>query len=114
MNLLLNMIKDCAINYFKSFQDKDLNRLRDFFSPHITLRDWNVEVQGIENVMLVYSEIFRALNKIEVDITNIYTNRKTVIGELILSIDNNFKLRVVDIIEFSSLSKIESIRAYKG
>lgn len=108
------MFKSIAQDYFSAFEKKDINTLRELFDLEVTLRDWDIEVNGIENVVKVNSEIFKNFNNIQVDVISLYGEKMTVIGELIITLDDATAIKVVDLIEFTTLRKIKSIRAYKG
>jgi len=80
----------------------------------VVLRDWNVEAIGVENVLKANIEIFETFPKIEIKINSLYIDRATVIIELIITLNDSISMKVVDIIEFTSVGKIKSIRAFKG
>ena len=100
--------------YFKSFSDKDLSGLENMFSKDISLKDWDTNAQGIENVLEINKEIFKNLNHILVTPSRIFNDGNTVIAELEININNGEQtLLVLDIIEFNKENKIMEIRAYK-
>jgi len=108
------MFKSIAQDYFGAFEKKDINKLRELLDSEVVLRDWNVEAKGLENVLNINIEIFKAFEKIQVNVISLYAEESTVIGELTIILDEAVTMKVVDVIEFTSLRKIKSIRAYKG
>lgn len=108
------MFKIIAQDYFGAFEKKDVNKLRELLDSEVVLRDWNVEANGLENVLNINLEIFMAFEKIQVNVISLYAEESTVIGELAITLDDAVTMKVVDVIEFTSLRKIKSIRAYKG
>ena len=101
--------------YFEIFSKKDLSGLKKMFSDNVHLKDWEIEEEGIDNVLKANKNIFDSLNTILVTPTKIYMDKNVVIAQLIIEINNNEeRLHVVDIIEFDSSGMISSIRAYKG
>ena len=108
------MFKSIAQDYFGAFEKKDINKLRELLDSEVILRDWNVEAIGLENVLNINMEIFKAFEKIQVHVMSLYAEESTVIGELTIILDDAVTMKVVDVIEFTGLRKIKSIRAYKG
>lgn len=83
-------------------------------SSNICLRDWNVNLKGLKNVMTEYKNIFDKAKIIKIEIVKMYQDKKTVIIELLISINNSKAKYVIDLIEFNKEKKIKSIRAYLG
>jgi hypothetical protein len=108
------MLKHLANLYFDAFTNSDILRLRSFFSNDIKLQDWDVNANGIESVIHVYSNIFNSLSNISIKIVNLYEFNSLIIAELIISSNNIESISVVDFISYDEHQKICSIRAYKG
>ena len=108
------MLLDKTIEYFAAFSNKDIDSLRKMFSENICLRDWELNVCGIEDVVLANSNIFNLVEDILVTPMKLYQQDSTVIAEIEILINQKEKLLVTDIIEYSKDKKIKSIRAYKG
>lgn len=109
-------IKQLTINYFNAWNNHDSNKLKDLFSDSCSLRDWDINVSGKEKVIEANSNIFSSVPNINANLVNMYieNNLQTTVSELIIELNENDKLKVVDIITFNSNGLIESIRAYKG
>tara|TARA_R110000824_G_scaffold257699_1_gene446652 strand:+ start:117 stop:452 length:336 start_codon:yes stop_codon:yes gene_type:complete len=108
-------LEQTARAYFSMFQNKDLDSLSEIFDDDISLRDWNISVQGKQSVLDANKGIFESLNKIGIDIENLYQSDNTIVAEILISTDESEDvLPVVDIITFNKDEKIESIVAYRG
>jgi ketosteroid isomerase-like protein len=101
--------------YFSVFQDKDLDALSEMFDDDVSLKDWNISAQGKQPVLEANRNIFDSLNKIGVEVQNLYESDNTVVAEILISTDADEDiLPVVDIITFGPDKKIQSIVAYRG
>ena len=107
-------IKEIALSYFQKFSQKNINELRKMFDENVTLRDWEVNEAGIENVLKANSNIFQNVNTIKVIPQNIISENHCISAELKIIINNQDELKVVDLIEFNKNCKIISIKAFKG
>ena len=109
-------IKQLTINYFNAWNNHNLDKLKDLFSDSCSLRDWDINVSGKEKVIEANNNIFTSLPNIKANTINIYIdiNSQTTVSELIIRLNENNKLKVVDVITFNSSGLIETIRAYKG
>ena len=109
-------IKQLTINYFDAWNSHNLDKLKDLFSDSCSLRDWDINVSGIQKVIEANNKIFSSLPNIKANIVNTYIdkNSQTTVSELIIELNENDKLKVIDVIAFNSNGLIETIRAYKG
>ena len=107
-------IKNIAVSYFKTFSQKDIDGLREMFDDNVTLRDWDINEKGIENVLEANLNIFQSVKSINVIPQNIISENNFISAELKIIIDNDEELKVVDLIEFNDRAKIISIKAFKG
>ncbi len=107
-------IKDSAQSYFKIFSEKNINGLREMFDDNVTLRDWEIDKQGIENVLKANLNIFQNVKTIKAIPQNIVSEDNFVFAELKIIVNGDEELKVVDIIEFNKKGKIISIKAFKG
>jgi ketosteroid isomerase-like protein len=102
-----------ALSYFKAFASKDLPKLGELLAPNVSLRDWAVEVVGLDAVLAEMNRAFQALTSIHVDPLNVFSQGNVVAAELDITLDS-VRIKVVDILEFSADGKILAIRAFKG
>jgi hypothetical protein len=103
-----------ALRYFDAFQSRDIERIKPLFCDSVTLRDWDIDAQGISDVIKANNSIFRSVASISVTPLKVLSQENMVWAELDIVIDDSVFLRVVDIIEFDENGKIRSIRAFKG
>ena len=81
------------------------------FADDIILIDWNLFVNGKENVLNTNKDIFSNVDTIKIKQLNSYSD--TVCCEIIIIINNLEKIQVIDVITFNNQLKIEKIKAYK-
>lgn len=100
--------------YFKSFQNKDIKTLEKMFSEQITLRDWEVDVKGVDRVLKANQNIFNNTGDIKITrMSTIAHESGLTFSEILIDV-NGEQLKVLDVIVFNNDNKITSIRAYKG
>jgi hypothetical protein len=100
--------------YFNNFSNKDLVKLSKLFSSDVSLTDWEISADGIENVLKANENIFNSVDKIRVNILNIFEKNNQFSCQLEIIINDKEKIDVVDIIKFNDNNKISLIKAYKG
>ena len=108
------MLKKSAIEYFNFFSNKNIKEVGEMLSENVTLNDWNISCSGKSEVMSATQNIFDSVDMIDVKPINIYCDKKIVIAELEIVINDSVVESVIDIIAFDVNNKIVSIRAYKG
>lgn len=106
--------KDIANIYFLSFSQSNIAGVRTCLSDDVSLRDWELDISGIESVLSEFLNIFRSLSNLTVDILNLYEIDSIIVAELIITANEIGCIKVVDILSFNENRKICSIRAYKG
>ena len=111
---MIEKIEDIALSYFKTFSEKNINKLREMFDDNVTLRDWDIDKQGIESVLEANLNIFQNVKTINVIPQNIISENNFVFAELKIIVNGDEELKVVDMIEFNKKGKITSIKAFKG
>ena len=104
----LNIIK----KYFDAFNNKDLVSLDNLINENIYLKDWIVEINGKDNVINMFRDIFTKNKLLHIDVLNFFYNENTFAAEIKININNKEILEVVDLIEIKD-NKITSIKAYK-
>jgi hypothetical protein len=110
----MSKLKELSVNYFNLFSNKEIESLKLMFDRNIKLRDWEIDVVGIDDVIKANLKIFNSVDSIKVKPLLIVEGDKCVFAELDIVINGKDSIKVVDIIEFNEKSKITSIRAYKG
>ena len=110
----MKKLKELSINYFELFSNKDIENLKLMFDNNIKLRDWEIDAQGINEVIKANLNIFNSVNTIKVKPILIVEEDNFIFAEIDILVNDKDSLRVVDIIEFNANSKIVSIKAFKG
>ena len=106
---LINIAKE----YFNLFELKDIDNLKKLFDKHISLQDWEINVEGLDNVIEKNIEIFTELDDFELTVNQIYLIDNIIFAEIDI-ITGGVKMSVLDKIEFNDNYKIHKITAYKG
>ena len=107
-------MKIIANKYIEAFEKKDINSIRELLDINVTLRDWEISASGIDAVLAANAKIFHFAETISIQIINIFQDHAFVICELKVTINGLNSVHIVDIIEFNSIGKICSIRAFQG
>ena len=107
-------LENIARNYFKSFENMNLDELSDMFDEQVTLKDWNIEAHGKQSVLEANENIFNSVDSISVEVSNLYISGQTAIAQLLIHVNDEPALPVVDIITFNKNQNICSIVAYRG
>jgi len=106
-----------AEEYFRAWNDHDVEKLESLLDPNCTLIDWDINVRGRKQVAEANGNIFSTFPKVHIDILEMHVSEgsQTVCTEIEVKFgDNDTKsAKVVDVIEFSKNMKVKSIRAYK-
>jgi ketosteroid isomerase-like protein len=100
--------------YIAAYARRDLAAIDAMLAPGVSLRDWNLSVQGKAATLAETAMNFAAAATIDIDILALYSSEDTVAGELKIVVDRREELRVVDVITFSAQGAVVSIRAYLG
>jgi limonene-1,2-epoxide hydrolase len=105
------MLIDLTKQYIEAFSNKDLQKCSKFFSKDFVLEDPIVKrVEGKDEVLKVFENIFNSCNTLEFKAKNIYQDKNTTIIEFILILDDTI-LKGTDIIEWKN-NKMKELRAY--
>ena len=110
----MSKLRELSINYFELFSNNEIESLRLMFDKNIKLRDWEIDVKGIDDVINANLKIFNSVDSIKVKPLLVVEDDKCVFAELDIVINGKDSIKVVDIIEYNDNSKIINIRAFKG
>tara|TARA_Y100000593_G_C4322258_1_gene344533 strand:+ start:7038 stop:7376 length:339 start_codon:yes stop_codon:yes gene_type:complete len=107
--------KQIAEAYFTAWNTRKTEALRPLFSEGITLEDWEIYAEGIENVLVANQKIFDAVPSIEAIPLMILTDDENdcAVGVLKIKLPSE-TIDVIDVIKVDSSCKIISIKAYRG
>jgi hypothetical protein len=100
--------------YFKCFQKKDIENLSNIFADTIYLTDWANKIKGKRKNLIFLKKIF-SKNSFDIEIQNFFLHKtkKIVSCQILITLKNKKKFKVIDIISFNNKFKISRIEAYK-
>ena len=105
-------MNDIAIRYFEYWNNQDLDGLRSLFAKDVSLKDWEIDVAGIDRVIEENAKIFKDLPGIKVEIVKIVFDQDSIFGQLVVHLNENENISVVDVLSIEN-NKIKRIHAYK-
>ena len=100
--------------YYKLWENKDIDNIKNMFSKDIVLIDPVVKrIEGLSSVLKVNENIFNSCITIRIIEMNVFVDQfsDTTIGE-VKFFDDRRLIEVVDIFSFDGKSKINKIVAY--
>ena len=100
--------------YFKCFQKKDINNLSNIFTDSVYLEDWENKIKG-KKKLLSFLELVFSKNSFKIKTQNFFFffSQKIVSCQILITLQNKEKIKVLDIISFNNKFKITKIEAYK-
>ena len=104
-----NLVK----TYFEIFSNKDIKGLKNLFSDDVILQDWDILAKGKKQVLDANKNIFDSVESISVTLNNLYLDELVEICLIEIIINNEWTLKVIDIIKFNDENKIIEVSAYK-
>ena len=110
----MSKLRELTVNYFDFFSNQEIESLKLMFDRNIKLRDWEIDAEGIDDVIKANLNIFNSVESIKVKPLLIVEEDRHVFAELDIVINGKDSIKVVDIIEYNDNSKIINIRAFKG
>ena len=99
--------------YFEYFSNKDIEMLKSLFSKNVTLKDWEINVNGFDEVVQANIKIFDNVETIQVTLVEYYEHKKSCVCLIDILVNKKEILNVIDIIRFDENNKISEISAYK-
>ena len=103
-----------AKKYFLHFENKDIKSLKLLFGSDVKLRDWEINVQGFDNVVMQNIKIFENLDNFKLKIIDLTQSENIIFAEIEIILANNEILKVLDKITFNQDLKISEIKAFRG
>lgn len=110
----MNSNRDRLLAYLRAYEAKDINAVSTMFSEGVSLRDWDISVQGRAAALAETQKNFGAVRELQIVPLRLYDAEGAVAAELQIVINGVIDLRVVDVVEFDAQGCILAIRAYKG
>jgi ketosteroid isomerase-like protein len=106
-------LKELAEQYFEAFSRKDLGGLALMFHANVSLFDWEISAEGIQDVLAANKKIFDSVDTIKVVPMDLYQDGNVIVAELNIIINEKDIIAVADVLTFED-DKIIMVRAYKG
>ena len=106
-------MKEIVEKYFEYFSNKNIQLLKNLFSKKISLKDWEINANGYDDVIQANINIFNNVETIEVHLEEYYENKKSCVCLIDILINKKELLKVIDVIKFDKDNKILEISAYK-
>ena len=113
-NMNINIQQKIIKNYFKFFNEKNINKILNIFLNKISLKDWNIDVRGKLSVISANKKIFKSNPKIKVKVKKIYFIRENIFAILDIRLNYKNKISVIDHFTINKKYLISKIRAYLG
>jgi hypothetical protein len=100
--------------YFRCFQKKDLENMSKIFAKTVYLEDWDNKIKGKSRNLSFLRDIFNK-NSFNIEVQNFFLHetKKIVSCQIIITLKNKKKIKVIDVITFDKTLKITKIEAYK-
>jgi hypothetical protein len=101
-------------SFLSAYERKDIDAISEMLAEDVVLRDWNLEVSGLEAAVAEYSKNFRDADSLRITVNQILESESGVAAELEIVVNGSENLNVVDIFTFNDDKEITSVVAYKG
>lgn len=106
-------VKVLALNYFKAFEEKDIDKLKQLYDDGIRLVDWTIDVETKPFVLEENKKIFQTFPTLKIQVVEIAENQNTVIAHILIDLDDNNQIKVCDLLKFNDQGFITLISAFK-
>jgi len=107
------ILEEIATKYFKFWNDRDLFGLRSLLANNAVLKDWEVDVSGVDNVVFTNEKIFDAFPSIEAKIKRLGYGNNVIFAEITVVLNSEEYINVVDVISVQD-GLITAIHAFKN
>ena len=99
--------------YFNAFSNQSLSLLENIYAENIELIDWDQKIYGKQEVIAANLAFFNSIKKIKVSVTKIHAFENSVACEISININQQFDIKVLDLITWSDEGQILKIDAYR-
>jgi ketosteroid isomerase-like protein len=106
--------EELARRFLAAYAAKDLDAIADLLAADPLLRDWNLEVQGRDAFLEQTRRNFDDAASIAIDIEHLHATAHSAAAEVLITVDDRIRLRVVDVFDFDRAGKVVAVRSYKG
>ena len=103
-------------SYFNAFNNKNTKVIRSLLSSDVILKDWIVNIKGIDDVTNMFNEIFSKNESLKIRLLNLTTSNYCIAAEIVIEINNKEIIEVVDVFKFKDdkISSEEELAANKA
>ena len=106
-------MKKIIEKYFEYFSNKDIQMLKSLFSMKVSLKDWEINANGFDEVVQANIKIFNNVETIQVSLVEYYEHKKSCVCLIDILVNKKETINVIDVIRFDENNKILEISAYK-
>ena len=103
-----------ARRFLAAYASKDLAAIAAELSDDVLLRDWNLEVRGRAAFLAETRRNFDNAVTIAIEMLHLHATDRSVAAEVLITVDEHIRLRVVDVFELDDAERITAVRSYKG
>ena len=96
--------------YFEAFNNKDLDTLSTLYSSDVRLIDWDIDIEGKEEVLNANKGLFDL--DFTLELNKAYQIDNKTFNEITITIGEDV-LEIMDVITFNENYQITNITAYK-
>ena len=106
-------MKEIIKKYFEYFSNKDIQMLKSLFSMKVSLKDWEINANGFDEVVQANIKIFNNVETIQVSLVEYFEHKKSCVCLIDILVNKKETIKVIDVIRFDENNKILDISAYK-
>lgn len=103
-----------ARRFLAAYAARDLDAIAVELADEVLLRDWNLEVHGRAAFLAETRRNFDDAESIAIDIRHVHATDRSVVAEVIITVDGSIRLAVVDVFEVDAEGRVTAVRSYKG
>ncbi len=106
--------ENLARRFLAAYAAKDLDTIAGQLDVDVLLRDWNLEVMGRDAFLAETQRNFDDANTIAIEIQHLHPTHCSVVAEVLITVDDAIRLRVVDVFDVNPDGQVTAVRSYKG
>lgn len=105
---------EVARRFLAAYAARDLDAICAMVSSDVLLRDWNVEVHGADAFRSETQHNFENARSIAIEVLHLHATEVSAAVEVLITVDDNIRLRVVDVLDIGEDGLVTAVRSYKG
>lgn len=107
-------VEAVALRFLAAYAAKDLDTIAGLVVDDVLLRDWNLEVRGRAAFLAETQRNFDNADTIAIDVLALHATDRSVAAEVLITVDDSVRLRVVDVLDLDGDGRVTAVRSYKG